>query len=255
MRRKRQGRQQRGSKKSRASSKRLRSRHCCGCSILSWEKKKFDLFHQRYFSETLSGLQYEQYLLSPAACNGGVICNTCGTFFCHDCVCAVHKEIKKDHPDLQDSWMEATSMSSAESVLTIPVGHCCRMKEKITKEPATPHPMSTAPILAGATHYYQYDLAIGSTPLECVDIFSLGASAVNAPITHAVFTIGVALEIARDKHILSLLELDGPTVTVESVELSMLPSGFNQPKYKIKVVKIVTTRTNAPPIGKIINCF
>jgi hypothetical protein len=57
--------------------------------------------------------------------------------------------------------------------------------------------MSIAPILAGATHYYQYDLAIGSTPQECVDIFSLGASASNPPVMHTVFAIDIAMDVAR----------------------------------------------------------
>jgi hypothetical protein len=43
------------------------------------------------------------------------------------------------------------------------------------------------PSLAGATHYYQYDLAIGSTPQRCVDVFSLGAAGSNSPVTHTFF--------------------------------------------------------------------
>ncbi len=48
---------------------------------------------------------------------------------------------------------------------------------------------SVDPILACATHYYQYDLAIGSTPRKCVDVFALGAAGSNAPVTHGVFQL------------------------------------------------------------------
>jgi hypothetical protein len=111
--------------------------------------------------------------------------------------------------------------------------------------------MSSAPLLAGATHYYQYDLAIGSTPQNCVDIFLLSASKSNAPVTHAVFPIDIAMDIPRGNHIVPLLDLDGPIVPVHSEELSMLPSGFNNSNYIIKVVKINSTRMDTPRIGKI----
>ena len=163
--------------------------------------------------------------------------------------------MKINHPNLQDSWIEVTSQSSPNSVLRIPVGHCCWLKEKMKKKPEKSQSMPTAPILSGAMHYYQYDLTVGSTPGLCVDVFALGASALHAPVTHAVFPIAIALEIAKENHTIPLLELNGKTVTVDSVELAMLPSGFNKPNYKIKVVKISTTRTNVPPTGKMKKCL
>jgi hypothetical protein len=53
------------------------------------------------------------------------------------------------------------------------------------------------PFLVGATRYYQYDLAIGSTPWNCVDVFALGAAGSNGPVTHAVFPIEIALIMAN----------------------------------------------------------
>ncbi len=204
-------------------------------------------------------------MLSPPPCDGGVECIACGSFFCHDCLCAVCQAIQENHGDLQDSWLEATSTSSPDSVLKIPVGHCCRFKdEKVSAREdtlaersklATSMTMSTAPLLAGTNHYYQYDIAIGSTPQECVDIFSLGASASNAPVTHAVFPIDIALDVARGNHIVPLLDLDGPIITVPSEELSVLPTGFNKANYRIQVVKIATTRMDTPRPGKINTFF
>jgi hypothetical protein len=84
--------------------------------------------------------------------------------------------------------------SSPEHVIQIPVGHCCIMKEKEVKHPMTSLLPSVDPFFAGATpHYYQYDLAIGSTPRKCVDVFALGAAGSNAPVTHAVFPIEIPL--------------------------------------------------------------
>jgi hypothetical protein len=78
---------------------------------------------------------------------------------------AFHKAIKPDHPELEDSWLQATMDSSPEHVLQIPVGHCCIMKEKeVKKQPMTSLLPSFEPLLAGATHYFQYDLTIGFTP-------------------------------------------------------------------------------------------
>jgi hypothetical protein len=60
-----------------------------------------------------------------------------------------------DHPDLQDSWLEATMHSSPEHVIQIPVGHCCIMKEKEVKQPMPSLlPSDVDPFLAWATHYY-----------------------------------------------------------------------------------------------------
>jgi hypothetical protein len=70
---------------------------CCGCSIFSWEKKKFDNFNKLFFSDTLYGTDYEQHWLVPPVCNGGVECKMCGHFLCHDRVCAFHKA-NKDGP-------------------------------------------------------------------------------------------------------------------------------------------------------------
>ena len=109
--------------------------------------------------------------------------------------------------------------------------------------------------LAGATHYYQYDLAIGSTYRNCVDVFALGAAGSNAPVTHAVFPIEIALVMANGKHNIPLLDLHGPTLTVCSTVLSPLPDGFNKSVYTIKVVRIDSTRNDAPPLGKINACF
>jgi hypothetical protein len=71
--------------------------------------------------------------------------------------------------DLHDSWLEATTHSSREHVIQISVGHCCIMKEKEVKQSMTSLFSCADPFLAGATHYYQYDLAIGSIPRNCVD--------------------------------------------------------------------------------------
>jgi hypothetical protein len=130
---------------------RVRAKDCCGCSIISWEKKKFDKLNELFFSDThtLRETDYEQHWLVPPVCNGRVECNRCGNVLCHDCVCAFHKAIKSDHPDLDDSWLQATMDSSPEHVLQIPVGHCCIMKEKeVKKQPMTllfrsnAHPLS-----------------------------------------------------------------------------------------------------------------
>jgi hypothetical protein len=248
MARKRKGRK-------RKDSNRVRAKDCCGCSILSWEKKKFDNFNKLFFSDTLHGTDYEQHWLVPPVCNGGVECKRCGHFLCHDCVCAFHKAIKTDHPDLHDSWVEATMHSSREHVIQISVGHCCILKEKEVKQSMTSLLPCADPFLAGATHYYQYDLAIGSTPRNCVDVFALGAAGSNAPVTHAVFPIEIALVMANGKHNIPLLDLHGPTLTVCSTVLSPLPDGFNKSVYTIKVVRIDWTRNDAPPLGKINACF
>jgi hypothetical protein len=70
-----------------------------------------------------------------------------------DILCALHKAIKTDHPNLLDSWLEATMHSSPEHVLQIPSGHCCIMKEKQVKHTMTSFLPSIDPFLAGATHY------------------------------------------------------------------------------------------------------
>jgi hypothetical protein len=51
---------------------RVRATDCCGCSILSWEKKEFDNFNKLFFSDTLHGTDYEQHWLVPPVCNGGL---------------------------------------------------------------------------------------------------------------------------------------------------------------------------------------
>jgi hypothetical protein len=62
----------------------LRAKDCCGCSIISWEKKKFNKFNELFFSDTgtLCGTDYEQHWLVPPVCNGGVGCNRCGNVLC-----------------------------------------------------------------------------------------------------------------------------------------------------------------------------
>jgi hypothetical protein len=83
---------------------------------------------------------------------------------------AVHKAIKKDHPDLQDSWMEVTYNSSPESVYKIPVGHFCQLKEKKVKLLVASMSMSTAPIITGSTHYYQYMILL--LGLLCMNVLA-----------------------------------------------------------------------------------
>jgi hypothetical protein len=231
-----------------------RARNCAGCSVFSWEQKKFDRFNELFFADSLKDTSYEQHILVPPPCLGGVECNICGHFLCHDCVCAFHLAIKKDHPDLQDAWLQATMHSSPQAIVKISVGNCCELKEKQVEEPIV-HSLSSAPILAGANHYYQYDLSIGSTPRLCVDVFSLGASRSNSPVTHAVFPIEVALNAARENHSIPLLPLDGPTLRVHSSDLLTLPSGFNKSYYMIKVVTTNCTRTDSPTFGKINICM
>jgi hypothetical protein len=176
-------------------------------------------------------------------------------------VSAFHNAIKKDHPDLQDSWLEATANSSPEHVIQIPVGHCCILKDRQAKQQTSllldVHPLlaDVHPLLAGATHYYQYDLAIGSTPRKCVDVFALGAAGSNAPVTHGVFSIEIALVMANEKYHITSLDLNGRTLTVPSPELSSLPDGFNKSSYSIKVITIDRTREDAPPHGKINTCL
>jgi hypothetical protein len=63
-------RKQKGSK--RKDAKRLQANNCCGCSILSWENKKFVKFNELYFSVTLHEMDYEQHWLVPTVCNGGL---------------------------------------------------------------------------------------------------------------------------------------------------------------------------------------
>jgi hypothetical protein len=170
-------------------------------------------------------------------------------------VCAFHKAIKTDHQDLQDSWLEATMYSSPEQVIQIQVGHCCIMKEKEVKQPITSLLPSVHPFLAEATHYYQYDLTIGSTPWKCLDVFALGAAGSNAPVTHAVFLIEIASVMANEKHHIPLLDLNGPTLTVHSTVLSLLPDGFNKSFYSIKFVTIDCTCNDALPLVKINTCL
>jgi hypothetical protein len=124
---------------------------------------------------------------------GGGECKSCGHFLCHDCLCALHKAIKTNHPNIQDSWLEATMHYYYIWSLLYYEGEASE----------TAHDISLAlmdAFLAGATHYYQYDLAIGSTPRRCVDVFSQGAAGSNAPVTHAVLSIEIALVMVNEKH-------------------------------------------------------
>jgi hypothetical protein len=66
-----------------------------------------------------------------------------------------------------------------------------------------------------------------------VDVFALGAAGSNAPVTHAVFPIEIALVMVNGKHQIPLLDLKGPTLTVHSTVLSSLPDGFNKSLYSI----------------------
>ena len=240
----------------RADWKRVpRVQNCECCSVFSWEKKKFDKFYQLYFSDTLRGSASEQYLLIEPSCFGGVRCLTCATFICHDCVVAVHKAINDDHPELDDPWVQATKHTSPGEILEIPVGHCCILRapyHALKQEPPPVALLSTSAeaILAGANHYFQYDLAIGSTPPNCVDVFSLGSSGSNVAVTHAVFPIQVAVAVANGNHTIPKLNLTGPTVKVQSKYLTSLPTSFNKAFYRIKVVTITTTTTETPLLGK-----
>jgi hypothetical protein len=129
------------------------------------------------------------------------------------------------------------------------------MKEKEVKQSMTSLLPCADPFLAWATHYYQYDFAIGPTPRNCVDVFAPGAAGSNAPVTHAVFPIEIALVMANENHNIPLLDLHGPTLVVCSTVLSPLPDGFNKSVYSIKVANIDCTHNNAPPLGKINTCF
>jgi len=193
--------------RTREGRKRTRGIQCCCCSIFSWEKAKFEKFHELYFAGTLRDTDYEQYRLVTSPCDGGVQCLSCGNFVCHDCVIALHSAIGMDHPNLQDPWVQATRNSSPHKILEIPVGHCCVLKHcepnPETAQDTMPVPSVDA-VLAGANHYYQYDVAIGSTPPNCVDVFSLGASGSNAAVTHAVFPVNVALDIAKENQSYSI---------------------------------------------------
>jgi hypothetical protein len=237
----------------RKDRKRRKAYHCGCCSILSWEQKKFDLFHEQYFSESLTGSRFSEYFLNPPPCDGGALCLSCGIFLCHDCIVALHKAIKKDHPNLQDPWLLATRETSCDGIIQIAVGHCCLLKTQKKELPSvTMLSPSGVAILAGANHYYQYDLSIGSTPLNCVDVFSLGAVGSNGPVTHAVFPVHVAVEIANKNLNIPRLDLTGTIISVCSPVLSNLPYGFNKTCYKIKVVIVKSTTLETPVLGKLI---
>jgi hypothetical protein len=235
----------------RKDRKRRKGYHCACCSILSWEQKKFEQFHEQYFSGTLTGSRYSEYYLNPVVCKGGALCLSCGFFLCHDCVVSLHKAISNDHPNLLDPWLLATKDTSPDVIIHIAVGHCCVLKSQIQELPSVKmlSPSSVA-IFEGANHYYQYDITIGSTPLNCVDVFSLGAVGSNGPVTHAVFPVHVAVEIANENHIIPLLDLTGPTLSVHSEALSNLPHGFNKTFYRIKIVTVNTTTLETPLLGK-----
>jgi hypothetical protein len=72
-------------------------------------------------------------------------------------------------------------------------------REKEVKQPMTSLLPSVDPFLPRATHYCQYDLAVGSTARKCVDVFALGAAGSNALVTHsAVFPIEIALVMVNN---------------------------------------------------------
>ena len=94
-------------------------------------------------------------------------------------------------------------------------------------------------VLAGANHYYQYDLAIGSTPSNCVDVFSLGASGSNAAVTHAVFPVHIAMSVANEHHSIPNLELIGPIVNVPSRLLLSLPKISPNNPIRLKLLQSI----------------
>ena len=238
-------------KRPREDLKPVKGHHCGCCSVFSWEKKKLDRFHEQYFSDSLTGSKKSQHYLNPTVSHGGVRCLTCGCFTCHHCVVGLHKAILKDHPNIQDPWVLATRQTSPDEILCIAVGHCCMLKSEIPEKPSVAMLSSCAEaVLAGANHYYQYDLSIGSTPLNCVDVFSLGAAGSNVPVTHAVFPIHVAVEIANGNHSIKMLDLVGPVLSVPSPLLPSLPKGFNKTLYRIKVVTVKSTTMETPLFGK-----
>jgi hypothetical protein len=227
---------------------------CCCCSIFSWEKKKFDKFHELYFGGCLNDSAFEQHVLDPPLCNGGVVCCRCGTYVCHPCVQALHCAIMKDHPNLEHPWLESTRKSTIGDILRVSVGHCCMMEEEKTLINSL-NP-SVAASLAGATHYFQYDLSIGSTPPNCVDVFSLGAAGSNPPVTHAVFPISLAVDLANEGHVFVDIDLTGPIVQSACTSLSSLSKNFNKEVYSIKIVAFDFTRADAPSLGKPnMSCF
>jgi hypothetical protein len=182
-----------------------------------------------------------------------VVCLSCANFVCHDCVVALHAAIEIDHPTLQDPWVQATRNTSRNVIIEIAVGHCCVLKDYAVQPETLPLTMQTTAveaILAGANHYYQYDLIVGSTPATCVDVFSLGASGSNAAVTHAVFPVHIAMSFANEHHSIQNLELIGPIVNVPSRMLLSLPKSFSKESYKIKVVTINSTTSETPLLGK-----
>jgi hypothetical protein len=88
-----------------------------------------------------------------------------------------------------------------------------------------------------------------------VDVFALGAGGSNAPVTHAVFPIEIALIMANKKRNIPLLDLHGSTLAMCSTGLSPLLDGFNKSFYSIKVVRIDCTCNDAQPLGKINTFF
>jgi hypothetical protein len=64
----------------RKAAKRLRAKHCCGCSILSWEQK-FDKFQEINFSDFIHETDCEEHWIVPPVCNGGGL-NARGEHLC-----------------------------------------------------------------------------------------------------------------------------------------------------------------------------
>jgi hypothetical protein len=99
------------------------------------------------------------------------VCSRCGIYVCHHCVEALHHAIGKDHPNHEHPWLESMRTSTIDGILCVSVGHCCMLEEEKTRVNSLLP--SVVASLAGDAHYFQYDLSIGSTPSNCVDVFLL----------------------------------------------------------------------------------
>jgi hypothetical protein len=99
----------------RGQRKKAKQQFCVACSIFTWEGKKWDSFHEKYFEGKLTGSRFESYALITAPCQGGVVCSKCKELMCFDCIIAFTKTISTNHPSLDLPWLvevqEAASLA------------------------------------------------------------------------------------------------------------------------------------------------
>jgi hypothetical protein len=237
----------------RGQRKKAKQQSCVACSIFTWEGKKWDSFHEKYFEGKLTGSRFESYALITDPCRGGVVCSKCKELMCFDCIIAFSKAISTNHPSLDLPWLvevqEAASLAGSRDDIVRPLGflgNCCTMKHKYLESKRKVQPVETpskAPLLGGATHYYQYDLIIGSTPTHCLDVFALGKCDDYSACTHAVFDVATAMKLELDGILPKEWDVVGEIMMVDIPQLAGLPPPFNKSQYAIKVVEVQMTTT------------